>query len=369
MTRRMSAALLEAWNEPLVIVDDVDIADPKTNEVLIEIAHCGLCHSDVGVMTGESPIPPPIILGHEACGTVVDVGPGVTAVAPGQRVMIAPIPACGRCYFCVRGDFTLCEEGMTLVTSTMVDGTVRTTRNGTDVSQGLSVGGFAEYAVVSANAVVPIPDDVDLEVVSVIGCAVQTGVGAALNTAKVDTGDTVLVMGLGGIGIAVVQGARLGGASKIIVSDPVAERRDRAEHFGATHAIDPTSQDVVAEVQKLTGGIGVDHAFDAAGHTAVFEAGYQAIRRGGLVVAIGAGAITDMVSVSRLDLMMSGKRLSGCLLGSVNPRRDIPAYIDLYKAGRLDLEAMVTHRRPLSEINEAVADMHAGIGLRTVLTP
>lgn len=363
----MRAALLEAPQTPLVVVDDVEIEPPRAGEVLVRIDSCGVCHSDYSVVNGTFPAPGPIVLGHEAAGIVAEVGPGVSTLAPGDRVLLAATAACGRCYFCVRGDYGCCVNGAAVVMNSFADGSTRLSRQGTTVWRGIGVGGFGEYVVTQEVGAVKLPDDIPLDVACVIGCAVQTGVGAVLNTAKVEAGATVLVMGLGGVGVAIVQGARIAGASRIIVSDPSAERRAAAARFGATDAIDPTGEDVVARVTELT-GVGADYAFDAVGRAALVETGMLASRPGGTTVMVGAAPVTEAV---RLDpavmFCISERKLMGCFLGSCNTHREVPRFVDLWRSGRLDLEGMITARRPLGEINEAFADMEAVRGLRTVL--
>jgi Zn-dependent alcohol dehydrogenase len=235
------------------------------------------------------------------------------------------------------------------------------------VYRGLAVGGFAEYALVAEAGAIKIDNDIPLDVACVIGCSVQTGVGAVLNTARVEPGATVLVMGLGGVGISIVQGARIAGASRIIVSDPNDERREAAARFGATDAVDPKSDDLMATVMRVT-GVGVDYAFDAVGSSALVEAGMWACRPGGTTVLVGAAPIDQVVHVPATLFMVSERKLIGSLLGGCNGRREVPRLLGLWQAGRLDLEGMITHRRPLAEVNEAFADMQAGRGIRTVLT-
>ncbi len=364
----MRAALLEIGSDQLSAVDDIDIVGPGLGQVLVDIRHCGLCHSDLSVINGTFPNAGPVILGHEAAGVVSEVGSGVESLAVGDKVMLTPITACGRCYYCVRGDTSVCETGlMSLMTNTFPDGTTGLTRDGEPVLRGLGVAGFAEQVLIDARGAVKLAPDTPLDVVSVMGCAVQTGVGAVLNTARVEEGSTVLVMGLGGIGISIVQGARLAGASRIIVSDPVASRRDGAAHFGATDAVDPSADDVLGAAMRLT-GVGVDYAFDAVGSAALIETGFAATRSGGAVVVVGAGPLDESLrGISPIALMMSNKRLLGSMLGSANSQRDIPRYLDLWRAGRLDLEGMVTEHRPLDDINAAIDDMRAGRGLRTLI--
>jgi S-(hydroxymethyl)glutathione dehydrogenase/alcohol dehydrogenase len=360
------AALLDPPNDALTLVDDVDVADPGAGEVLIRVAHCGVCHSDYSIVTGTFPAPGPIVLGHEAAGSVEATGPGVLHLVPGDKVVLTPIATCGRCYWCVRGEFGACVNASAITTNTFPNGATGLSRRGDRVFRGLAVGAFGELALVDAAAAVKVADDTPLDVACVLGCAVQTGVGAVFNAAKVRPGDTVLVMGLGGVGISIVQGARIAGAARIIVSDPVAARRDAAERFGATDAIDPTTDDVVARVQAIT-GVGVDFAFDAVGHHTLIEAGMWSCRAGGTTVLVGAAPIDHMVNIPAVLLMVSERKLVGTLLGGSHGQREIPRLLALWRAGRLDLEGMITARRPLGEVNEAFADMAAGRGLRTVL--
>ena len=222
----MRAALLEAANQPFVIDDSVKIDDPGPGYVRVKVSNCGICHSDLTVT--HSAMATPIVLGHEAAGVVDAVGEGVTILAPGDSVVLTPIAPCGRCYFCVRGDAGLCVNNRDVLTNTFADGTTGLSRNGDKVYRGLGVGGFAEYVLTTETGAIRVPDDTPLDIVCVIGCAVQTGVGAVLNTAQVEPGATVLVLGLGGIGQSVVQGARVAGASRIIASDPIPARREAA---------------------------------------------------------------------------------------------------------------------------------------------
>ena len=317
----MRAAVLEEAAKPFVIRDDLDVAAPRTGQVRVRVTHCGICHSDLSLADGVFPPPTPIVLGHEAAGVVDAVGPDVTGLA----------------------------------------------RGGTVVYRGVGVGGFGEYALTTATGAVKIDADIPLEVACVIGCAVQTGVGAVLNTARVEAGATVLVMGLGGIGLSIVQGARVAGASRIIAADPVASRRDVARRFGATDVIDPTAEDPAGRALELT-GVGVDYAFDAVGRAALIQAGMAACRNGGTTVAVGAAPLEDVITIAPAALFtLSEKKLVGCALGSCNSVREIPRLLALWRAGRLDLPGLITARRPLAEINQAMDDLRASRGIRTVL--
>jgi S-(hydroxymethyl)glutathione dehydrogenase / alcohol dehydrogenase len=377
----MRAAVLEAANQPFVIDDTVKIDDPGPGYVRVKVSHCGICHSDLTVT--HSGMATPIVLGHEAAGVVDAVGEGVTILAPGDSVVLTPIAPCGRCYFCVRGDAGLCRNNRDVLTNTFADGTTGLSRNGDKVYRGLGVGGFAEYALTTETGAIRVPDDTPLDVVCVIGCAVQTGVGAVLNTAQVEPGATVLVLGLGGIGQSVVQGARVAGASRIIASDPIPARREAALRLGATDVIDPGADDVAAVARAIT-DVGPDYAFECAGMTALGHVGIAATRPGGMtalahvgIAAMRPGGMTVLVGAPPADQAITiapavlfgieEKQLKGCFLGSCNSLRDVPRMVDLWRAGQLDLEGLITHRRPLGEINEGFADVEAGRGIRTVL--
>ncbi|RIL04757.1 MAG: alcohol dehydrogenase [Proteobacteria bacterium] len=365
----MRAALLEAAGQPLRVVDDVSIAAPRAGQVRVRVSHCGVCHSDLSIADGVFPAPLPIVLGHEAAGVVDAVGPGVAHLAPGDPVVLTPAPPCGRCYWCVRGEAALCADAAGIVTNTFADGTTGLARGGAQVFRGLNLGAFAEHVVCAASAAVPVPRDVPLAVACVIGCAVQTGVGAVLNTARVPEGATVLVMGLGGIGLSAVQGARIAGAARVFASDPLPERREVAAQLGATDLLDPAACDVAALVRDATGGVGVDYAFETAGRAALVGVGLAAARNGGTVVCVGAPPIAEKIEIAPAALFtVSEKKLVGCMLGSSNSLREIPRLVALWRSGRLDLERLVTARRPLAEIDAAMADLRAGRGVRTVLS-
>jgi Zn-dependent alcohol dehydrogenase len=364
----MRAAILDAPGAPLTVYDDVVSEAPHAGEVAVRVSHCGVCHSDLHLVDGSMPPMTPIVLGHEAAGVVEAVGPGVTTLVPGDHVVLSPCPPCGHCYWCLRGEFSLCTNSMALATSAHPDGGTRLSRGGEVVYRGLGVAAFAEVVVIQESGAVKIPSDVPLDVACVIGCAVQTGVGAVIHTAKVRPGDTVLVLGLGGVGQSVVQGARLAGATTIIVSDPVAGRREAAIGFGATHAVDPTRDDLLGTVMGLT-GVGVDVAFDAVGRVSLIQDGLAATRAGGSTVMVGVPPIDEQLVIeSPTFFAFTEKKLLGCLLGGVNSPRDIPRIVDLWRAGLLDLEGLVTARRPLIEINEAFDDLRAGRGIRTVIS-
>jgi Zn-dependent alcohol dehydrogenase len=338
----------------------------------VAVEHCGVCHSDLGIIDAENPaMQLPIVLGHEAAGVVESVGAGVLAdqLAPGDKVVLTPCPPCGTCYWCVRNEAALCVNSNAVLTSTFNDGSTGLSRGGVPVFRGLGVAGFAERVITQSTGAVKIPADVPTDVACVTGCAVQTGVGAVLNTAAVEAGATLLVTGAGGIGLSIVQGARLAGASRILVSDPVPERREVAARLGATHLIDPAQEDVVSRALAETHGIGVDYAFDAAGSAELVQQCIQATRKGGTIVLVGAIPITQPLTISPAALFgVQEKKLVGCILGSCHSLRDIPRFIALWRAGKLDLEALISARYPLARINEALDEMRARRGVRHVLS-
>ena len=363
----MRAALLEEPGKGLNIVTDVDIADPQAGQVRVKISHCGFCHSDLSVIDGAFPAPLPILLGHEAAGVIDAVGSGVRSVFLGDSVVVTPCPPCGTCYWCVRAEAQLCENSNAIITNVFSDGSTGLSRGGETVYRGLGVAAFGEYVLTQATGAVVIDEDVPREVACVLGCAVQTGVGAVLNTAGVEEGATVLVTGLGGVGQSVVQGARAAGAAKIIVSDPIAARREAAARMGATDLLDPATDDVPQAVLDLT-GVGVDYAFEAAGRSSLIQLGIQVTRKGGTTVIVGAPRLDDALEIPTPSVfLIQEKKLIASVLGSSNSLRDIPRFIALWRAGRLDLEALITARRPLEKINAAADDMRSGRGIRTVL--
>jgi S-(hydroxymethyl)glutathione dehydrogenase/alcohol dehydrogenase len=366
---RMRAAVYLGGSHGLQVVDDVELEDPHRGEVVVDVQACGVCHSDLSVLDGTFPAPTPIIMGHEAAGIVAEVGEGVVGLESGDHVVLTPSAACGSCYGCVRGEYGTCVNADALWSFAMPDGSTRLSRAGETVHRGLGLAAFADRVVALESAAVRIDPDIPLDVACTIGCGVQTGVGAVINTAQVEPGASVLVMGLGGVGLSVIQGAAMAGASTIIGVDLVPERRAAAATMGATDVVDPAAVDLSAIVAEITGGVGVDYAFEVVGRSELIRTCIEVCRAGGTTVMVGAPPLDDPLIIDAPVLFgVAEKKLIGCMLGSVNSRRDIPKLISLWQSGRLDLEGLVTARRPFDEIAEALDALADHQGIRTVLT-
>ncbi|MFP8879693.1 MAG: Zn-dependent alcohol dehydrogenase [Myxococcota bacterium] len=361
----MKAAVLEAIDQPLV-VQEIDIEPPKTGEVGLKIVASGICRSDYSNANGTLRTPLPVVLGHEAAGIVESVGPGVDLVSIGDHVVAALTPDCGICPMCAEGKPYLCfQMGHTMSRSTLLDGTTRLRRGEEVIHQICGVASFAERAVIPAGAAIPISRDARLESVCLIGCGVTTGLGAALNTAGVEPESSAAVIGCGGVGLSIIQGCRLAGASTIVAIDPAAEKRELAISVGATHTIDPSTEDVAKSIRKIA-RFGVHYAFEAIGRVDTIEQAWRIIRPTGQAVVVGMPSATESVSI-RVGGFFQQKRITGSVYGSSNPKTDIPHYVDLYQRGELQLDAMITQRISLEQINDAFDEMGRGEGARSVV--
>lgn len=360
----MRAAVLYDVGQPLT-VEEVELDPPRQGEVLVRIAATGVCHSDLHYITGDLVMPLPVVLGHEAAGVVEAVGPGVTSVRPGDHVVVLFAPSCGRCRYCDSGRPHLCEMRYR-VRGKMPDGTSRLRSRGRELHHFTCVSSWAERAVVPESGVLAIDPDIPLRAAALLGCAVTTGVGAVVNTARVAPGSTVAVFGLGGVGQNVVQGARLAGAAVIIGVDLLDHRLEMARRLGATHIVHAGWQDPVSEIRRLTGG-GVDYAFEAIGRAATVRQAVDACARGGTAVVVGLPPARDELHLPGPAFVLDEKTLRACFYGSSRLRADIPRLLALYRAGRLVLEELVTATFPLARVNDAVAALDRGDGLRSVL--
>ena len=355
----MRAALLSGLNEKLEVRDDFVLDGPGPGEVRLRMVASGVCHSDLSFQNGTIPIPLPSVIGHEGAGEVIAIGEGVSNVAVGDPVIIAWTPPCGTCVCCLEHQPNLCMTGLISAATPHI-------KLGNDVIfGGTGTPTFAEETVIPAIAAIPIPRDVPLDLAALVGCGVTTGMGAAMNTAKVHPGSTVVVIGCGGVGISVIQGARVSGAATIVAVDPVAKKREWAQQFGATHAVAP--DELAGLTAELTQGRGFDYAFEVVGQSETIRSAWEATRRGGTTVVVGVASMDQKVEFSAFELFYSEKRLIGSFYGSADVRTDFAKILQLWKSGKVDLENMVSQRIDLSEINEAFDAMQRGEVIRTVI--
>jgi S-(hydroxymethyl)glutathione dehydrogenase/alcohol dehydrogenase len=362
----VKAAVLYEIGGPLV-VEEVHLDRPGPGEVRVRIAASGVCRSDDHVVSGATKHPLPVVLGHEGAGRVVEVGAAVTRVKPGDAVVLDWAPDCGRCFYCLRGKPNLCE---TFVEPTwagaLLDGTTRLRSRGRAIHHFSAVSTFAEETVVPEESCVPIRPGVPLEAAALLGCCVTTGVGAVLRTARVRPGDSVAVFGCGGVGLNVIQGAALSGASPIVAVDLIAARREAALRFGATDVVGP-GEDAVASVRAATGGRGADFAFEAVGNPEVQERALEAVRPAGSLVLVGLPPVGSRTSFPAASITRQEKTVLGSYYGSCDLRRDVPLFLDLYAAGNIRLDELISRRFRLEEIGEAFEALRRGEGIRGVV--
>ncbi|MEV6302393.1 alcohol dehydrogenase catalytic domain-containing protein [Actinoplanes sp. NPDC051861] len=356
----MRAAVLHTiGDEKLEIRDDVAVLGPGPGEVHIRVRAAGVCHSDLSAINGGLPQPVPAVLGHEAAGDVLAVGDGVDDLEPGDRVAVNWLPSCGICSHCRRGENHLC---MTHVMAGYV--MPRFMAGDLPVFGMAGCGSFAEEMVVPRAGAVRIDADVPYEVAALVGCGVTTGVGAVINTARVRPGDTVVVIGCGGVGIAAVQGARLAGAAVIVAVDTVPARHQAALRFGATHSVTP---DELSDLQMEVVPEGFDYSFDVVAVPQTLRTAWASTRRGGTVVVVGAGRAEHQVEFSPFELLFEGKSIIPSLYGSADPPRDFSRLLALWKAGRLDIEGMISRRLRLDQVGEALGNLGSGDVIRQVI--
>lgn len=357
----MRAAVLEAFGEKL-IETDVALGEVRPDEVLVRVTDSGICHSDRSVHLGTQDRPLPLILGHEASGVVEQVGAGVRSFAPGDHVVGTASAYCGLCTWCLRGLFQHCaEKGQT-----RADGSPRLTRDGAAVHAFVGLGGFATHMLVSERSLVRIPPEMPLDKAALLGCAVLTGIGAVRHRADVRVGETVAVIGCGGVGLNAVQGARLCGASRILAVDLNPAKLERARRFGATDVVDASQDDAVQVVQALTGG-GVDHALEVVGSGRTIEQAFAMTSTRGTVTVVGVPKPTESVTLPALPFMASEKRVQGSRMGSGNFRIDVPLYCGMYLRGQLVLDELISEVIGLADVNRGLADLDRSDGARSVI--
>ena len=356
----MKAAVFHGPHQPLTI-ETVDIDKPMGREVLVRTVASGVCHSDLHFVDGFYPFPAPAILGHEAAGIVEAVGPQVGEFRPGDHVICCLSLFCGQCEYCLTGKTHLCQTRPTRTKGEPP----KLSWKGQPVNQFANLSAYAEQMLVHENALVKIDDQMPLAQAALIGCGVTTGVGAVLNTARIEAGSTTAIFGAGGVGLATIQGARIAGARMIIAVDTVAAKLARAKDLGATHLVDASKDDPVKAIRTLTGG-GVDYSFEAIGLKVAAEQCFDCIKPGGTATVIGMIPVGQKIELDG-PMFLREKKIQGCSMGSNRFKVDMPRYIELYRQGRLKLDEMVTRRGKLEEVNEAFRAMKAGEVARTVL--
>ncbi|WP_341524096.1 zinc-dependent alcohol dehydrogenase family protein [Pseudomonas sp. G.S.17] len=362
----MNVAPPYAQSKPIVI-ETIELAPPGPGEVLVRIRAAGLCHSDLSVINGDRPRPMPMALGHEAAGVVEELGEGVNDLEPGDHVVMVFMPSCGHCLPCAEGRPALCEPGAKAnAAGTLINGSVRLSSPAGQVHHHLGVSAFAEYAVVSRNSLVKIDRDLPFVEAALFGCAVLTGVGAVVNTAQLRVGSTAVVIGLGGVGLASVLGARAAGASKIIAVDLSPEKLALAKEVGATAVVNGGDADAVDQVLQLTGG-GADYVFEMAGSIRALDNAMKMTRRGGMTVTAGLPPPGSALSVNVVQLVAEERTLKGSYIGTCVPIRDIPRFIELYRDGRLPVDRLLSGRLKLDDINEGFDRLHEGSAVRQVI--
>jgi len=371
---RVRAAVLEtiglpapyAQSRPLKI-REVELDPPGPGEVLIRVHAAGLCHSDLSVVSGDRPRPVPMVLGHESAGEVIECGAGVNDLSPGDRVVLVFMPSCGGCMPCMEGRPALCEPGAAANgAGTLLSGARRISHVGHPVNHHLGCSVFAEHAVVSRHSLVRIPRDVPLVEAALFGCAVLTGVGAVINTARVPAGASVAVVGLGGVGLAALLGAHAAGARQIVAIDLSDDKLEHARTLGATHTINAGAPDAREQVRALTGG-GVEYAFEFAGSVRALELAYGITARGGTTVTAGLPPANAVLPLPAVSLVAEERTLKGSYIGTCVPARDIPRYLSLYRQGRLPVDRLLSGTLGLDDINAAFDRLHEGRAIRQVI--
>lgn len=370
MARKAKAVVCRELNKP-VVVEEISVDPPRRGEVTVKVAACGVCHSDLSATNGTIALPPPLVLGHEGAGEVVEVGEGVeggnAGLAVGDHVISSFIYMCGKCRFCAAGRPVLClEQGKALTTP--LEGTPRVKdRDGKPLGIFSGCGVMAEYATLSAENVIRIDLGIPLDRAALVGCAVTTGVGAVLNTARVERGAAVAVFGCGGVGLNVIQGAAIAGAGRIVAVDTMEPKLEMAKRFGATDVLlAKPGEDLGKALKKLTGG-GPDYAFECVGSAPLAEAAYRAICRGGKVIVVGVARPAETASFKPMTMVFEEKTLQGSYFGSCVPRVDFPRLLGLYSGGKLKLDELITRRYRVEEAPQAFADLESGKNARGVI--
>lgn len=355
-------------SKPLA-VETVELSSPGPMEVLVKIKAAGVCHSDLSAINGDRPRPLPVALGHEASGVVQEIGAGVDNVQVGDHVVMSFLPICGHCNYCAEGRASLCEPGYKAnAAGTLLSGSKHIRLKGYEVNHHSGVSAFSEYAVVSASSVVKITKEIDLAKAALFGCAVVTGVGAVMNTCAVKPGQSVAVVGLGGVGLAAILGAVASGASEILAIDLVPAKLELARQLGATQTFLASDPDVASQIKAATNG-GVDYAIEMAGSAKAFDLAYNITRRGGTTATAGLANVNSKFEISPLPLVGEERTIKGSYMGSCVPSRDIPRYIDLFLRGKLPVDRLLSSTGSLDDINEAFDRLDRAEVIRHLILP
>jgi len=365
----VKAAVLTGIGQPLEVRDDIEIESPRAGEIKIRMAASGVCHSDLSMQNGTMFGPHPMVLGHEGAGVVEELGEGVTGFEVGDHVIVSWVAQCGECFFCTRDQGFLCERSTAaLASGGLLDGTPRFSVSGQPLYQMAASGTFATHSIIPASGAVKIPKDMPLKQAALIGCGVLTGFGAAMNTANIRQGDKVAVIGCGGVGLNVIQGARVQGAGEIIAVDLSDTKLQMAKDFGATQTVNAGDGDPVAKVMELTEGRGADVAFEVIGLQQTIEQTVNMTRRGGQAILVGVPKMDAMLAVPAfLGVVLQSKEIKGCWYGSSNVQQDIPKLIELYKSGELKLDELISRTIDLEGVNDAFEAMGTGEVARSVI--
>jgi S-(hydroxymethyl)glutathione dehydrogenase/alcohol dehydrogenase len=364
----MKAAVLYEPNMPLKL-EDVELDEPQANEILIKLEAVGVCHTDYSFMTGKMPVSMPVVVGHEGCGIVEKVGPGVTSVKPGDKVVTMVSFSCGKCRYCAEGRPTMCDENLNIMMMAELPHFAgkRIHKGDQYLNQLFGLGSFAEYCVVHERSAVKVRNDAPSDVVCLLGCGTTTGIGAAINTAAIKPGDSAVIFGVGGVGTSAVMGAKLAGAGTIIAVDTSSRKLEMAKEFGADFLINPKEvENVPAKVKELTGGAGADAAIEAAGIASVMEQAFASIHNAGVCVIAGMAPLGEMVSFAPFEFLL-GKQIKGTCQGDIVPSVDVPRFVDMFMAGKLPIDKLITKTFSLDQVNEAFDAMAKGQVVRSVV--
>jgi S-(hydroxymethyl)glutathione dehydrogenase/alcohol dehydrogenase len=357
----MKAAVCFEHNKPLILTE-VNIKPPAGKQVKVKVAACAICHSDIHYMEGAWQGQLPAIFGHEAAGVVEQVGDEVSTLKVGDRVIVTLIRSCGNCFYCDQGEFVMCADAVAEDSDNLIS-----LEDGSPVVQGMKTGAFAEYVVVDESQIAAIPENLPMDVASLLACGVITGAGAVVNTAKVEPGSSVVVVGVGGVGLNSIQASSFSGANRIIAVDIEPEKLETARLFGATHTLDARKEKIHKDIKALTEGRGADYVFVTVGSGQAIDISYRFVRRGGTVVIVGMPASDVKSEFSPLGLAGSVQTIKGSFMGQTNLKTDIPKLLKLYEGGKLKLDELVSNRYTLDQVNEAIENTLAGKSLRNVL--